>query len=251
MESKKALVLGVSGALVLAIGGELLYLHHRNVQDENMVVKRKGVYEKPKMTDDDSVFSRKERPDSLKDERALIGKTIWVSAGGQLEYYKYASRHVDYTKPVGMLQGAQPLVIREVFEQVAPKSGHAVYRIAGGQKHVLLAFTMPNAADPNAEFATPVGNYDNGFYTFISDDVFFYDDPHELYKHWGTETWAHIDKHEVVPGMSENQAMMALGEVIEPHGDKIGDRSVTYHVGDKQTTIKFEDNKAVSISPLS
>ena len=51
--------------------------------------------------------------------------------------------------------------------------------------------------------------------------------------------------------MSENQAMMALGEVIEPHGDTIGDRSVTYHVGDKTETIEFVDNKAVKISPLS
>ena len=116
---------------------------------------------------------------------------------------------------------------------------------------MLLAFTLPKSSDPKAEFALPVGNYEGGNYNFVSDDIFFYDDPHVLYKHWGPEIWAHIDKHEVVPGMSENQAMMSLGEVIEPHGDTIGDRSVTYHVGSHEMTLEVADNKAVKITPGS
>ncbi len=251
MESKGKLVLGVSAALILAVGGELLYLHHRNVVDENAIVERKGVYEKGKLSDDDLVFVRKQRPDSLKDERELIGKTIWVSAGGQLDYYKCANHHADYAHSVGTLYGAEPMLIKDVFEQVPPHTRAATARVAAGEKHVLLAFTLPNSSDPKALYATPVGNYDAGNYTFLSDDIFFYDDPHTLYKHWGPDVWAHIDKHEAAPGMSENQAMMALGEVIEPHGDKIGDRNVTYHVGDKTETIEFVDNKAVKISPLS
>ncbi|HEY4356588.1 MAG TPA: hypothetical protein VGN16_12625 [Acidobacteriaceae bacterium] len=247
----KKVALCISAGFVLAIGGELLYLHHRNVVTENTEIVRKDPYEKPKMTDDDAVFFRKERPDSLKDERKLIGTTIWVSAGNQMDYYHYANHHADYAHSVGTLQGAEPLLIKDVFEQVAPKSGVAVARVAAGQKHVLLAFTLPKSANPDVEYAVPVGNYDNGNYTFISDDIFFYDDPHVLYKHWGPEMWAHIDKHEAVPGMSENQAMMALGEVLEWHGKDPGNRSITYHIGDKETTIKFEDNKAVTISPLS
>ena len=34
--------------------------------------------------------------------------------------------------------------------------------------------------------------------------------------------WSHIDKHEAVLGMSENQAMMSLGQTITPHGDNVG-----------------------------
>ena len=257
MESKKSLMLGVSGALVLAVGGELLYLHHRNVVTENTEIVRKGAYEKRNLSDDDMVFARREHPDSLKDERALIGKTIWMSAGGQMDYYHYANHHADYAHPVATLQGAEPLLIKDVFEQVPPKNPRAVARIAAGQKHVLLAFTLPNSADPKTEYALPVGNYNDGNYndgnyTFLSDDIFFYDDPHVLYKHWGPEMWAHIDKHEAVPGMSENQAMMSLGEVIVPHGDKMGDRSVTYHIDDdKEKTIEFVGNKAVKITPAN
>jgi hypothetical protein len=244
-KAKVSISIGVTVILLLMLGGRIWLIHKHNTEDE--VAIPRTAYQKSNLSDDDMVFSRKERPDSLKDERTLIGKTIWVSAGEQLDYYKVASHHIDYAHPVATLRGAEPLIVKDVFEQVAPKSGPAVARIAGGQKHVLLAFTMPNSADPAVIYATPVGNFDAGNYTFISDDVFFYDDPHVLYKHWGPEMWAHIDKHEVVNGMSENQAMMALGEVIEPHGDKMGDRSVTYHVGDKNTNIRFEHNKAVQI----
>ncbi len=40
---------------------------------------------------------------------------------------------------------------------------------------------MPKSSDPNALYATPVGNHDNGSYNFINDNVFFYEDPHKLY----------------------------------------------------------------------
>jgi hypothetical protein len=94
-----------------------------------------------------------------------------------------------------------------------------------------------------------VGNYDSTGYNFFTDEIFFYDDPHQLYKHWGTAMWEHVDKHEPVLGMSENQAMMALGQVITPHGDTTGDRSVTYDNNGKPVTIQFENNKAVKITP--
>lgn len=248
MTTKAKLSIGVSVLLVGLLGLRIWLIHKHNTED---TVAPRATYEKAKLTDDDMVFARKERPDSLKDERTLIGKTIWVSAGAQLDYYKAAGHHVDYAHPVGTLQGAEPLLIKDVFEQVAPKTGRAVIRVAPGQKHVLLAFTMPKSDDSKTLFATPVGNFESGNYSFISDDVFFYDDPHILYKHWSPDMWAHIEKHEVVPGMSENQAMMSLGEVIDPHGDKIGDRSVTYHNGDKATTIEFVNNKATKITPGS
>jgi hypothetical protein len=245
------IALGVTGILVLAIGGQVLYLHHRNVVDENTQVVRENPYEKSTLTEDQAVFLRKERPDSLKDERELIGKTIWVSAGGQMDYYKDTGKHVDYAKPEGVLLGAEPLIIRDVFEEKAPANSRAVFRIAPGQRQVLLAFTMPNSSDPKQLYAVPVGNFDEGVYNFFTDEIFFYDDPHVLYKHWGPEMWAHVDKHEPVLGMSENQAMMALGQVITPHGDNVGDRSVSFDNNGHPVTIDFQGNKAVKITPGS
>jgi hypothetical protein len=245
------IALGLTVVFVVAIGVQLLWLHHRNVADENAQVHRQNEFVKPTMTEDDAVFLRKQRPDSLKDERELIGKTIWVSAGGQMDYYKDTAKHVDYAKPAGVLLGAEPLLIKDVFEEKAPANSRATFRIAPGQRQVLLAFTMPKSSDPSALYAVPVGNFDGGVYNFFTDEIFFYDDPHVLYKHWGPEMWSHIDKHEAVLGMSENQAMMSLGQTITPHGDTVGERSVSFDNNGHPVTIDFEHNKAVKITPGS
>ncbi len=200
---------------------------------------------------DDNVYLRKEHPDSLADERTLIGKTLWISAGDQMDYYRDTANHVDYAHPVGVLLGAEPVVIKGVFEEKAPSTGRAVFRIPAGEKHVLLAFTLPQSPDPKTLYALPVGNYDGSNYNFVTDEIFFYDDPHVLYNYWGPAMWAHIEKHEAVLGMSENQAMMALGQTITPHGDTTGDRSVTYDNNGHPVDIDFEKNKAVKITPGS
>ena len=43
--------------------------------------------------------------------------------------------------------------------------------------------------------------------------------------------------------------MMALGQVITPHGDNVGDRSVSFDNNGKPVTIDFQGNKAVKITP--
>jgi hypothetical protein len=246
MQKGPKVALASAGLFVIVVAG-LIGNQYRKNHEEGPA--RKDPYADIKIDPDNLVFLKKERPDSLADERALIGKTIWVSAGGQLDYYADKGKHVDYAHPVGTLLGATPLLIKDVFEQKAPATGAAVLRIPAGQRHVLLAFTMPNSTDPKTLYATPVGDYDNNLYTLLNDEIFFYDDPHQLYSHWGAETWAHIDKHEVVPGMSENQAMMALGQVMKPDSDNMGDRDVTYDNNGHPVTIEFAKNKAVRITP--
>ena len=73
----KIVVASVAG-LIVAVGGEMLYLHHRNTADENVKVQQRGVYEKGALADDDTVmYSLKHmRPDSLKDIRELVGKDV-------------------------------------------------------------------------------------------------------------------------------------------------------------------------------
>ena len=70
--------------------------------------------------------------------------------------------------PVGTLDGAAPMLIKDVFEQIPPHTRAATARVAAGEKHVLLAFTLPNSPDPKALYATPVGNFEAGNYTFLS-----------------------------------------------------------------------------------
>ena len=241
--------LAATGIFVLAIGVEAIYIHHRNVTAESAPAANKNAYEEPALTDDQAVFLRKEHPDSIADEKKLIGTTLWVSAGGQMEYYKDSGNHADYAHAAGILLGAEPLLIKGVLEQKAPANSRAVFRIAAGERQVLLAFTLPKSGDPKQLYAVPVGDFDEGHYSLLTDEIFFYDDPHVLYKHWGPEAWAHIDKHEPALGMSENQTMMALGQVITPHGDNMGDRSVSFDNDGHPVTIDFQNNKAVKITP--
>ena len=239
--------LAISGVLVLAVVARVGLIYKANHED---VPVKKDPYADIKVDPDNNVYLKKERPDSLADQRAYIGKTLWVSAGGQLAYYVDKGNHVDYAHPVGTLLGATPLLIKGVFEQKAPATGPAVFRIAAGERHVLLAFTMPKSSDPTTLYATPVGNDDNGRYNFMNDSVFFYDDPHQLYNFWPASMWSAIDQHQAVLGMSENQAMMSLGEVTVPSSDDLGNRTVKFDNNGHPLNIIFSGNKAIKITPI-
>lgn len=238
-------------ALIVAVGVELLYLHHRNAADANLQVQQRGVYEKGTISDDDTVMYglKHLRPDSMKDIRDLDGKHVWISAGGQMDFYKDTGNRVNFSSLVGTLPGAEDLLVKGFFEQTAPTSGRAVSRLGPAQKYVMLAFTEPKESDAKTVYAFPIGIYKSDGYTFYSDQVLFYDDPHELYKHWGPQMWSVVDKHGTVLGMTENQAMMSMGQVITPHGDKMGDRSVTYDNNSHPVDIDFVNGRAVKITP--
>jgi hypothetical protein len=238
---KKAAIAGAV-ILVLAVGTRvgLIYKERRDAAKPVKQVETK-------IDPDFTVFLKQLRPDSLKDEKALVGKTIWVSAGGQMDYYTYTAHKADYSKSAGLLLGAEPLVIKDAFEQVEPKTGTS--RIPAGDKQVLLAFTMPKSSDPAKEYAVPVGYKQGTDYTFLTDEIFFYDDPHQLYSHWGSEQWAAIDQHRVIPGMSERQVALSLGQASTSGGTIEGDRTVTFDHQGHLIDVTFAGGKATVIRP--
>jgi hypothetical protein len=225
--------------LVLAVGGETLYLHHE--RNKPIVIKAP---EREVIAEDDLVFLKKKRPDTLKDIKDLKDATLWVSAGGQLNYYPFVGRAAQYSKSAGTLLGAEPIVAKDAVEQVAPKS--ATFRIPGGDKQVLLVFTKPN--DPK-EYAVPVGYRQSGQYTFYTDEIFFYDDPHELYKHWGPEIWKAVDNHEVILGMNERQVELSLGQVSKSTSKDYGNRMVVFANMGKPMAVTFVKNKVTAFRP--
>jgi hypothetical protein len=229
-------------ALLLAVGGELLYLHHRNVEDQKTPAQAEY-----KSDPDDLVFIKAEHPVTLKDEKDLKGRTIWMSAGGQMEYYPFNGHTVEYMHPAGVLLGAEPIQIKDAVEQVVPKSAPvtATFRIPAGDKQILLVFTKP--ADAKTEFAVPVGYVQGSTYNLLTDQIFFYDDPHQLFSYWGPQVWKAIDAHQPMLGMSERQMQMALGQVSVPHGEKIGDRMVEFDDQGKPKMVTFEGGKATKI----
>ena len=77
---------------------------------------------------------------------------------------------------------------------------------APGLKQVLAVFSLDGKS-----YAVPIGADKGGDFKLRADDVFFIEDPHELYKHWPAEVWQKIDAHEVQNGMSELQVSFAIG----------------------------------------
>jgi len=235
-------IAGGLAVMVLAVGGELLWIHHRNVEDETATVAKPEYKSDP----DDLVFLKQEHPMLLKDAKDLKGRTLWVSAGGQMDYYPVSGGHVDFAHSQGVLLSAEQIVAKDAVEQVAPAK--TAIRIPAGDKQVLLVFTK--AADTK-EFATPIGYKQGGDYTFETDQIFFYDDPHQLYSYWGPAVWKAIDAHQAIPGMSERQVQMALGQVSKPDGDKVGDRIVTFDDQGHPKRVTFVNNKATAIQDAS
>jgi hypothetical protein len=240
MQSGAKAAIAGTVVLILAVGIRVgMIYRERNAPDKFPKPAAREV-----IADDDLVFLKKKRPDSMKDIKELFGTTVWISAGGQLEYYPVAGRAAQYGKSAGTLLGAEPIVIKSAIEQVAPKS--ATFRIPGGDKQVLLVFNKPG---DTKDYAVPVGYREGGQYTFYTDEVFFYDDPHQLYKHWGPEIWKAVDAHQVILGMNERQVELALGQVSKSTSTDYGNRMVVFANLGHPMAVTFVKNHVTAFRP--
>ncbi len=239
MESGKKAAIGATALLFVVAGVRFWMIYRERHAPEAPVAKVEQ-----KIDPDDLVFLKQMRPDSMKDIRELVGKPLWVSAGGQLDYYPYAAHKANYAKSDGVLLGAEEILVKDAIEQVAPKS--ATFRIPGGDRQVLLVFTLPQSKDPAAEYSVPVGYKQDGAYTFQTDEIFFYEDPHVLYKHWTPEQWAAIDEHRIIAGMNERQVQLALGQVSKSLSNDYGNRLVLYSNLGHPIAVTFVKDKVTS-----
>jgi len=236
MTTGKRTAIGITLALLLALAIRVEVIHH----DRNASAPAAPAATAT-LDPDEVVFLKQQRPSSLADVKQLIGATVWVSAGGQLDYYPCAGHRANYAHSAGTLLGAEPLTIKDAFEQVAPKS--ATFRIRGGDRQVLLAFTMPKSADPAKLYAVPVGYKQGEDYTFANDEIFFYDDPHVLFQHWGPKVWQAVDAHQVILGMNERQVGLALGQLTLNQGKDYGNRTVVYDNLGKPMAVTFVNDQ--------
>ena len=243
MENGKKAAIAATLILIAAVGVRIGMIYHQR----NAPIKPVPAAAEEKISDDDLVFLKKKRPDTMAEIKTLIGTKVWMSAGGQMDYYPFAGRRIAYGKSAGTLLGAEPLIVKDAVEQVAPKS--ATFRIPGGDRQVSLVFTLPQSADATKEYAVPVGYRETGRYTFYTDEIFFYDDPHELYKHWGPEIWKAVDSHQVILGMNERQVQLSLGQVSKSVSQDYGNRLVVYANLGKPMAVTFVNNKVTAFRP--
>jgi hypothetical protein len=183
------------------------------------------------------VTPKKLRPYDLKSAHQLTEQPVWVKLGYYHTYYPYnvAAHKADFAHEVGTLGPLQKLAIKDVVAEVSPKA-------APGTKQVMAAFELDGKI-----YAVPIGIEKGGDFKIYSDEIFFIEDPRELYKHWPPDVWKAIEEHRAQPGMNELQASFAIGVGIPEGSGDYGSRTLHYANGGKPVTITFENDKAVKV----
>jgi hypothetical protein len=231
-EFQKKLQIFLVVAIVLA-GGRAAYI----VYERHEAMKEDA---KPRqetaLKADYYVTPKKVHAYDLKSARQLTEQPVWVKYGYQLTYYPYdMQRHkTAFGHEAGTLLPLQKLAIQDVVTDVAPQ--------AAGNKQVLACFSLDGK-----NYAVPIGAEKGGDFKLRADDIFFIEDPHDLYRHWPADVWKKIDAHEVQAGMSELQASFAIGMGIPEGSGDYGSRTLHYANGGKPLVITYQNDKAVEI----
>lgn len=233
---KKIALIIVPALLILAIG-----IWRIQVARNRPVAVQPRYQERP-LTQDEMVQPRKLYIDSVSSARDLIGKPVWIQAGYELDYYPYADHHVEFAHKAGVLPSVQRLDIRDIVTEKVPAG--IPLRVPRGDKQAFAVFTMPG---DSKEYATAIGTIQGNDSTWYCDNVFYYDDPHQMYKFWPADVWQAIDQHQPKAGMSELQVAMALGVMQQSDSSDYGNRTVYYDAGGKKWSVTYENDKATQV----
>jgi hypothetical protein len=171
----------------------------------------------------------------LKSVRQLTQQPVWVREGYRYTYYPFAGGRVEFKREAGLLGPIQKLEIKDVAEVPDPNGG--------GRKQVVAVFEKEGNS-----YSVPVGIASGGSYTIYADEVFYIQDPQQLYSHWPADVWQSIRAGEVKPGMNELQAAFALGTGKPHRSDDPSQKTVTYERGGVGTvTVTFRNGRAADI----
>jgi len=208
----------------------IVYERHEAVKEES----------KPKMDAplkaDYYVTPKKLYAYDLKSAKELTQQPVWVKVGYSNTYYPYnpATHKADFAHEAGTLGPLEELDISDVVTNATPRTPDT--------KQIMAVFHRDGKT-----YAVPIGAEKGGDFKFYASDVFFIEDPRQLYKHWPADIWRAIDEHRVEKGMSELQTSFAVGMGVPQNSGDYGSRTLQYANAGKTLTIRFENDKAVEI----
>ncbi len=214
------------GAAILVAGARTAYILYERHQAAQPAVVR----DLP-LNPDYYVVPKKLHPYDLQSAKDLTKQPVWVKEGYRYTYYPYDHRRVDFKQEAGLLLPIEKLQITDVVTEATPG--------VPGSRQVMAVFEKDGKT-----YAFPIGSATGSDYQIYSDEMLFIQDPHELYKHWGAETWAAIEQHQVKAGMNELQADFAIGMGIPQRSSDPQVKTVNYPNGGRAVSITYRDGKA-------
>lgn len=233
-EAKQKIQLVLLLAFVVAglRAGYILYQRH---EDKLAAEKQKKAENAAFANRDDYVTPKKLYPYDLKSAKQLTQQPVWVKEGYRYTYYGYdaARKRVDFAHEAGTLLPIEQLNIKDVVTAAVP----------GGKRQVMAVFQKEAKS-----YAVPIGFEADEQYKIYSDEMFYIEDPHQLYKHWSADVWQAVERHEVKPGMNETQADFAVGMGVPDAGTSSG-KTVHYPNGGNPLVVVYQDGKAVEVKP--
>jgi hypothetical protein len=235
-EARKRIQLALLAGIALAAlrTGYILYERHQEKAEQTKK------QEAPPLDSSYLVSPRKLYPYDLKSAKQLTQQPVWVRDGYRYTYYPFdrSGRHPDFSKEAGQLLPIEKLQILDVV--TAPTPG------AADQKQLVATFEKDGK-----RYAVPVGVVKEGNYQIYSDEMFFIQDPRDLYKDWTRATWDAIAQHDVKPGMNEFQVAFAVGMGIPQPSSDPATKTVNYPNGSKPVNVTFRNGRAAEITSPS
>lgn len=212
------------------------YIFYQRYQDRLTTEKQQRAQNLGYSNPDYYVSPKKLYPYDLKSAKQLTQQPVWVKEGYRYAYYRYdrAGKRVDFGHEAGFLGPIEKLAIKDVITATPPG--------ATQKRQVMALFEKEEKS-----FAVPIGYEANGEYKIYSDEMFFVEDPHDLYKHWPTDVWQAVEQHQVKPGMNEMQASFAIGMGVPDAGNSTLEKTVHYPNGGKPLVVVYHDGKAAEI----
>ena len=235
-QAKKRIQLALALALIAA-GVRAAYILYQRHEDYVAAEKQKQARNAGYSNPDYYVTPKKLYPYDLKSAQQLTQQPVWVKEGYRYTYYRYVPvvKTVDFKHEVGTLGPIERLDIKDVIAVSAP----------GGRKQVVAIFEKDGKS-----YAVPIGfETEAGQYKIYSDEMFYVEDPHDLYKHWPPDVWNAIAQHEVKPGMNELQADFAVGMGLPDAGASSDEKTVHYPNGGKPLVVTYRGGDATEIKP--
>ena len=233
-KKKIQIALGLVAVLVGVRVSYILYQRHEeNLAAEKQVAAKNAGYANQEFY----VTPKKLHPFDLKSAKQLTEQPVWVKEGYRYTYYPYdaARKRTDFSHEAGLLLPIARMEIKDVEEEIGPGAGNRRQMMAVFQKE-------------GKSYAVPIGFEAEGEYKIYSDEMFYVEDPHELYKFWPPDVWQSIAQHEVKPGMDDLQADFAVGMGVPDAGATSAERTVRYPNGGKPLVVEYRGDKVSAVS---